>query len=75
MQELWKLFWIFFKMGACCFGGGYALLPIIQRDIVEKYGYATSEEIADFCSEQLGLIHLCLSRALGTCLFHGGMKC
>jgi len=35
-------------MGAVCFGGGYALLPIIQRDIVEKYGYATSEEITDY---------------------------
>lgn len=35
-------------MGAVCFGGGYALLPIIQRDIVQKYKYATDEEIADY---------------------------
>ena len=30
------------------FGGGYAMLPIIQRDIVEKRGWATKEEIADY---------------------------
>ena len=48
MKTLLKLYYIFFKMGAVCFGGGYALLPIIQRELVEKYGYATEEEIADY---------------------------
>ncbi len=35
-------------MGAVCFGGGYALLPIINRELVQKYKYATEEEIADY---------------------------
>ena len=35
-------------MGAVCFGGGYALLPIIRREVVLKYKYATDEEIADY---------------------------
>ncbi len=48
MGELIRLYLIFMKMGAVCFGGGYALLPIIQRDIVNKYGYATNEEVADY---------------------------
>ncbi|MBQ7975062.1 MAG: chromate transporter [Clostridia bacterium] len=48
MKTLINLFIIFFKMGAVCFGGGYALLPIIQREIVNKYQYATEEEVADY---------------------------
>ena len=48
MKTLLKLYYIFLKMGAVCFGGGYALLPIIQRELVQKYGYATDEEIADY---------------------------
>ncbi len=48
MKQLFRLFFIFFKMGAVCFGGGYALLPLIEREIVEKYGYATNEEINDY---------------------------
>ena len=48
MKSLINLFVIFFKMGAVCFGGGYALLPIIKREIVEKYQYATEEDVADY---------------------------
>ncbi len=48
MKTLIKLFVIFFRMGAVCFGGGYVLLPIIKREIVEKYGYATEDEVADY---------------------------
>ncbi len=48
MKTLINLFVIFFKMGAICFGGGYALLPIIKREIVEKYQYATEEDVADY---------------------------
>ena len=48
LKTLIKLFVIFFRMGAVCFGGGYVLLPIIKREIVEKYGYATEDEVADY---------------------------
>lgn len=48
MKELIKLFLAFAKIGAVTFGGGYAMLPILQRDIVEKYGWATDEELTDY---------------------------
>ena len=48
MKELWDLFWTFTKMGAVTFGGGYAMLPILQREIVEKRAWATEEEVMDY---------------------------
>lgn len=48
MKELWELFSIFFKMGSFTFGGGYAMLPIIQEEIVRKRKWATDEEILDY---------------------------
>lgn len=42
------LFLAFAKMGACTFGGGYAMLPILQREIVEKRGWATDEDLTDY---------------------------
>ena len=48
MKELLELFWVFARMGAVTFGGGYAMLPIIQREIVEKRGWATEEEVMDY---------------------------
>ena len=42
------LFLTFAKMGACTFGGGYAMLPILQREVVEKKKWATEEELADY---------------------------
>lgn len=47
MKELFELFMIFFKMGAFTFGGGYAMLPIIQEEIVNRRSWATDEEILD----------------------------
>jgi chromate transporter len=48
LKELWELFAIFFKMGSFTFGGGYAMLPIIQEEIVNKRNWATDEEILDY---------------------------
>lgn len=48
MQRLRTIFASFFKIGLFTFGGGYAMLPILQRDIVEKYGWATEEEVMDY---------------------------
>ena len=42
------LFLTFAKMGVCTFGGGYAMLPILQREVVEKKGWATNEELTDY---------------------------
>ena len=46
--SLFKLFWIFFKISAVLFGGGYAMLPFLQAEIVEKEKICTSKDITDF---------------------------
>ena len=33
LKNLWELFWVFFKIGAITFGGGLAMLPIIEKEI------------------------------------------
>ncbi len=48
IQELGSLFWAFAIIGATTFGGGYAMLPIIQREIVEKRHWATDQEVMDY---------------------------
>lgn len=48
MKELINLFKAFAKVGVLTFGGGYAMLPILQREIVEKNNWATDEEIMDY---------------------------
>ena len=48
MRELFKLFWAFFKIGLFTFGGGYAMLPLIQKEIVEKENWATEEEVMNY---------------------------
>ena len=48
MKELLSLYFAFFKIGAVTFGGGYAMLPILQREVVEKKHWATDEELMDY---------------------------
>ena len=48
MKELFDLFWTFCKIGALTFGGGYAMLPLIQREIVENKKWSTEREILDY---------------------------
>ena len=48
MKELLNLFLVFAKVGVTTFGGGYAMLPILQREVVEARGWATEEELADY---------------------------
>ena len=45
---LGQLFLTFAKVGVMTFGGGYAMLPILQREVVEGKGWATEEELADY---------------------------
>ena len=42
------LFLTFAKVGVMTFGGGYAMLPILQREVVEKKHWATDEELMDY---------------------------
>lgn len=48
MKELLSLFLTFAKIGGFTFGGGYAMLPIMQRELAEKKKYTTNEEIVDY---------------------------
>jgi len=45
---LLDLFLTFAKVGVMTFGGGYAMLPILQREVVENKGWATEDELADY---------------------------
>lgn len=42
------LFLTFAKVGVMTFGGGYAMLPILQREVVDNKGWATEEELVDY---------------------------
>ncbi len=48
MKELLDLFLTFARIGGLTFGGGYAMLPILQREVVEKRGWATEQELMDY---------------------------
>ena len=48
MKKLWQLFYTFAIVGVTTFGGGYAMLPALQREVVEKRGWATEEELMDW---------------------------
>lgn len=42
------LYMTFFKIGLFTFGGGYAMLPLLEREVVDKKGWAKREEILDY---------------------------
>ncbi|MGN0136508.1 chromate transporter [Anaerotignum sp.] len=48
MKELWNLFITFCRIGGFTFGGGYAMLPMLQREVVEKRQWATEDEVLDY---------------------------
>ena len=48
MNPYLDLFLTFAQIGVCTFGGGYAMLPILQREVVEKRGWATEDELMDY---------------------------
>ncbi len=48
MKELLEMFFVFCRVGAFTFGGGYAMLPIVQREVVDKKKWITYEEVVDY---------------------------
>ena len=48
MKELWSMFFAFARIGGLTFGGGYAMLPMLQKEVVEKNRWATEEELMDY---------------------------
>ena len=47
VKKLWQIFVTFFKIGAFTFGGGYAMIPLIQHEAVERRKWVTDEDILD----------------------------
>ena len=50
MKKVFELFYTFFKIGLFTFGGGYAMLPIIEREVVDKHKWSSKEEVLDIFS-------------------------
>ena len=46
-KKLWALFTTFFRIGAFTFGGGYAMIPLIQKEVVENKKWITDDDILD----------------------------
>ena len=50
IKNLWPLFIIFFKAGTFTFAGGLAMLPVIEKDIVEKYSMMERDEFLEYAT-------------------------
>ena len=48
MKLLWDLYRAFFTIGGLTFGGGYAMLPMLEREIVNKHKWSTNEELLNY---------------------------
>lgn len=46
MISLWKIFLVFAKVGVFTIGGGYAMIPVISKEIISR-GWLTEEELPD----------------------------
>ena len=50
MNQLLNLYWTFLKIGCVTFGGGYAMLPILERELVTKRQWTTMDDLRDYFS-------------------------
>jgi chromate transporter len=48
MKKYFELFFTFMKMGVITFGGGYAMMPVIERELINKRQWVTNEEVLDY---------------------------
>ena len=48
MKEYWTLFWTFCRIGGLTFGGGYAMLPMLEKEVVERHQWITQEQLLDY---------------------------
>ncbi|MDR2767586.1 MAG: chromate transporter [Treponema sp.] len=48
MIEFFDLFWTFIKIGFYTFGGGYAMIPVLERELIKKKGWITMDETLDY---------------------------
>ena len=57
MPLLLDLFFTFFRIGAFTFGGGYAMLPILERELVDKRHWTTMDDLRDYRFYADDMIH------------------
>ena len=50
MVRLHELFWSFFKIGTFTIGGGYAMIPLMEKELVDRHGWLSKEEFLDVLS-------------------------
>ena len=75
MNSLLELYWTFVKIGCVTFGGGYAMLPILERELADKRGWTTMDDLRDYFSigqVTPGIIALNVSTFIGE--KRGGVK-
>ena len=75
MNNLLELYWTFVKIGCVTFGGGYAMLPILERELVDKRQWTTMDDLRDYFSIGQctpGIIALNVSTFIGE--KRGGIK-
>ncbi len=48
MKELFTLFYTFAKIGLFTFGGGYAMLPLFEKELVDRHSWITNDELLDY---------------------------
>lgn len=68
IKEFFEIFFAFAKVGVMTFGGGYSMLPILQKEIIDNKGWIEPEELMDYFA-----IGQCLPGliAVNTALFAG----
>lgn len=47
MKELWRMFRSFFKIGVFTFGGGYAMIPLIEREVIDNRGWIDRDQFME----------------------------
>lgn len=68
MKVLIEIFMTFFRIGLFTFGGGYAMLPIARKEVVDKKGWITNEELIDYygiAQVSMGIIAINTSVLIG----------
>ena len=48
MKEYIEIFLAFLKLGCITFGGGYAMVPVVERELIKKRGWVTMDEVMDY---------------------------
>ncbi len=48
LRDYWILFSSFFRIGGLTFGGGYAMLPMLEKEVVEKHGWIDQEQLLNY---------------------------